>query len=299
MTETPQIPQVPQSLVQIRPIGVVVSDFKEFSQPTSYTSESMIFIREDLELGLTGLEHFSHIYVFYYQHRKKEWQRAAGWAETDEQILTMPLAGEPTCKGIYTTRAPARPSGIGTCVCELLRRRGNKLWVKGLDAFNGTAILDIKIYLPRYDSFPNATEPLHWCARHDLAETSQTLHWDTMNVGVTLGMRAALRAMRELGVARGEADSAEVVGGNFFAQGVEGVSGCSVLRGTMQFEMKTKSTGDWTLVMRKGERCVRIELFDRLFAGADEVLSLEDAVLFSSVDTANDLQAITAGGPTS
>jgi tRNA-Thr(GGU) m(6)t(6)A37 methyltransferase TsaA len=277
------MPQVSTESISIRPIGVVVSDFREFSQKTDYNAESTIFIREDLEPGLTGLEHFSHIYVFYHQHRRKEWQQSVGWADTDEQILTMPLAGEPTCKGIYTTRAPARPSGIGTAVCELLWRRGNLLRVRGLDAFDGTSVLDIKIYLPRYDSFPQATEPLHWCARHELLETSRTLHWDTMNVGLTLGLRAGLRAMKDLGIGRGDAEMAEVTGGNFFAQGIEGITGCSVMHGTMIFTEKIKPVGDWRLTLRADGRDVTIQLLDRLHAGADEVLGAADEALFASV----------------
>ena len=111
--------QVPQEPVSIRPIGVVVSDFKDFDQKTNYNAESMIYIREDLEPGLTGLENFSHIHVLYHQHRRKDWQQAVGWTDKPDQILTMPLPGDPSCKGIYTTRSPARPSGIGSCIAEL------------------------------------------------------------------------------------------------------------------------------------------------------------------------------------
>jgi tRNA-Thr(GGU) m(6)t(6)A37 methyltransferase TsaA len=276
------MPQVPQEPVTIRPIGVVVSDFSDFDQKTNYEDEKEIFIREDLELGLTGLEHFSHIYVLYHQHRRKEWQQSVGWAENENQILTMPLSGEPSCKGIYTTRAPARPSGIGSCICELLRRDGNRLIVKGLDAFGGTAVLDIKIYLPRYDSFPEAAAPLHWCATHPLGLTSKTLHWDTMNVGMTLGMRAGLKALQLLGLSRGEAQNAEVVGGNFFAQGIEGVTGCSVLRYTMTFTEKIRPMGDWTLRLVHEGRTASIGLRDQLYQGADEVLCASDDRLFSA-----------------
>jgi tRNA-Thr(GGU) m(6)t(6)A37 methyltransferase TsaA len=271
--------------VSIKPIGVVESEFKDFAQPTRYDAESTVVIREDLADGLIGIEHFSHIHVLYFQHRKKDWQKAMGLSQTDEQVLTMALAGEPTCKGIYTSRSPARPSGTGSCTVELLRRDGNRLLVKGLDAFDGTPVLDIKIYIPRYDSFPMADAPLHWCARHGIDTTSRLLHWDTMNVGLTLGLRAGLRAMRELDVARGEADHATVVGGQFFAQGVEGISGCSVLRHNLDFIDKAKSIADWSLTLTKAGRSVEIRLADRLYAGADEVLSRPDDQLFVSVET--------------
>ena len=274
-----------QDSVSIAPIGVVESEFSDFSQPTSYDSESMLVIREDLADGLIGIEHFSHIHVLYFQHRKKDWQKAMGLSQTDEQVLTMPLAGEPTCKGIYTSRSPARPSGIGSCIVELLARDGNRLLVKGLDAFSGTPLLDIKIYVPRYDSFPMADAPLHWCARHGIDTTSRLLHWDTMNVGLTLGLRVGQRAMKELDLSRGDADHATVTGGQFFAQGVEGITGCSILRHNLDFIDKARSIADWSLVLKNGTRQVEIRLADRLYAGADEVLSLPDEQLFTSVQT--------------
>ncbi len=269
--------------VTITPVGVVESEFKDFSQPTRYDAESVIAIREELADGLIGIEHFSHIHVLYYQHRKKEWQKAMGLSSTDDQVLTMPLAGEPTCKGVWTSRSPARPSGIGSCIVELVRRDKNRLTVKGLDAFDGTAVLDIKIYIPRYDSFPMADAPLHWCARHDIDVTSRLLHWDTMSVGLTLGLRAGQRALKELDLSRCEADHATVVGGQFFAQGVEGVTGCSVLRHNLDFVDKARSIADWSLTLTKGARTVEIRLADRLYAGADEVLSLSDEILFAGV----------------
>ena len=268
--------------VTIRPIGVVVSPLKDFDQLPTYGEESSICIRENLAEGLIGLEHFSHIHVLYYQHRRDEWKLRAH-IPAGEEILTMPLMGEPTCKGIYTSRSPARPSGIGSCVVELLRRDGNRLQVRGLDAVDGTPVLDIKIYIPRYDCFPFADAPLHWCQKTQMLTTSRLLHWDTMSVGLTLGMRAGQRALRELGLTRGDRKHAVVHGGNFFGQGVEAVTGCSVMHGTMQFEEKPKSLADWFVRVDGGDRRVEVRIKDQLYAGADEVLSLDDQHLFASV----------------
>jgi tRNA-Thr(GGU) m(6)t(6)A37 methyltransferase TsaA len=271
-----------QQPVTIRPIGVVVSDLKNFDQIPTYREESYLSIREDLAEGLIGLEHFSHLHVIYHQHLRAEWKKRANIPE-GEEILTMPLMGEPTCKGIYTSRSPARPSGMGSCIVELLRRDGNKLHVRGLDAVDGTPILDLKIYIPRYDSFPLADAPLHWCQKTEMRTTSRLLHWDTMNVALTLGMRAGQRALHELGVARGEGTRAAVHGGDFFAQGVEAVTGCSVLHGTMSFEEKAKSMADWFVLLEANAHSIEIRMKDHLYAGADEVLSLKDEDLFASV----------------
>ncbi len=271
-----------QQPVTIRPIGVVESELKNFEQIPNYTEEASLCLREELAEGLVGIEHFSHIHVLYHQHRREEWKRRANIPE-GEEILTQPLVGEPSCKGIYTSRSPARPSGVGSCIVEILRREKNRLYVRGLDAVDGTPILDIKIYIPTYDYFPNAVAPLHWCQKTPMQTTSRLLHWDTMNVALTLGMRAGKRALHELGVTRGEGARAEVHGGDFFGQGVEAVTGCSVLHGTMAFVEKPKSISDWFVRLATDEKRVEIRIKDQLFAGADEVLTLGDDELLESV----------------
>jgi formylmethanofuran dehydrogenase subunit E len=98
-------------------------------------------------------------------------------------------------------------------------------------------------------------------------------------------MRAGKRAMHELGVSRGGATHAIVHGGDFFAQGVEAVTGCSALYGNMEFEEKAKSITDWYVCLQADGKQVELRIKDRLFAGADEVLSLADEDLLESVMT--------------
>ena len=147
---------------------------------------------------------------------------------------------------------------------------------------DGTPILDIEIYIPRHDSFPAADAPLHWCQKSEMLTTSRLLHWDTMNVALTLGMRAGQRAMHELGVTRGDFKRAVVHGGNFFGQGVEAVTGCSVMHGTMNFVDKSRLRAEWLVILEAGGRSVEVRVKDQLYAGADEVLSLKDEHLFTS-----------------
>jgi formylmethanofuran dehydrogenase subunit E len=271
--------------VSIRPVGVVLSPLKNFDQVPRYDEESVILMRGDLLPALAGLEHFSHLHVLYRQHRRGEWKKRAGLAE-DVETLTMPNVGEPTCKGVYTSRSPARPSGIGSCVAELLGRDENKLQVRGLDAVDGTPVLDIKIYIARYDCFPNAISPLHWCQKTELLDTSRLLHWETMSVSLTLGMRAGQRALKELQAGRAERKIAHVQGGNFFAEGVEGITGCSVIHGSMTFEEKSKSVADWVVRADSDGRSVTIRMKDRPWESAGDVLAADDELLFQSVEVA-------------
>nr|QNO54880.1 hypothetical protein NLMONJAO_00001 [Methanosarcinales archaeon ANME-1 ERB7] len=66
--------------------------------------------------------------------------------------------------GVFASRSPSRPNYIGLCVAGLAKLEGNILSVKGLDAFEGSSIIDIKPYIPRIDAFPEAAVP-QW-ARH-------------------------------------------------------------------------------------------------------------------------------------
>lgn len=71
--------------------------------------------------------------------------------------------------GFLAIRTPDRPNPIGLTVVKLLRRRGNRLWVEGLDAWSGTPVLDIKPYT-RKDAIKTFRMP-GWVKRLDKAET--------------------------------------------------------------------------------------------------------------------------------
>lgn len=273
---------VPQEPVSIRPVGVVVSDFKECSRTFDYNRESIIYMREDLTDALIGVEYFSHIHVIYYQHRREDWFKLIEW-EQDESPITLPFASEPACQGVYSTRSPSRPSAMGSCVVELLKREENRLHVKGLDAVDGTPVLDIKIYIPHYDAFPLAETPLNWCMGHDLITSSRHFHWDTINVGLTLGLRAGAKALQVIESGRGEALRAEVTGGHFFAQGVEGATGCSVIKGNMVFKELRSSPGQWKLKLVGRTSEVEISFNDHIYSGASEVLEVGDDIIFASL----------------
>ncbi len=60
---------------------------------------------------------------------------------------------------VLSTRTPKRPNPIGIACPRLLRRDGNRLYVKGIDAWDGTPIIDIKGYYPRDEQRPDATVP--------------------------------------------------------------------------------------------------------------------------------------------
>jgi tRNA (adenine37-N6)-methyltransferase len=113
---------------------------------------SEILVDEHLAEGLVGLADFSHAVVLFYLDKaafdeEKHLQRHPRNRED------MPLVG------IFSQRGKDRPNQIGMTTVEILSVTGNRLKVKGLDAVNGTPVLDIKPYYPIYDSRIEATVP--------------------------------------------------------------------------------------------------------------------------------------------
>ncbi len=142
---------VPREPVGIRPIGVVRNEVRE-SRPDGWEQvRSSIIVREDLAMGLDGIDDYSHIIVIFAFDKVPE----------SEQRLRVPMHGLPAVpeQGVFATRSQRRPSPIGVSVVKLLRRRGNVLWVAGLDAINETPVLDIKPYYAHYDSVADASVP--------------------------------------------------------------------------------------------------------------------------------------------
>ena len=61
--------------------------------------------------------------------------------------------------GLFATRTPHRPNPIGLSVVKINKIEGNRIYISGLDLVDGTPVLDIKPYIPSYDSIPNAIVP--------------------------------------------------------------------------------------------------------------------------------------------
>jgi tRNA-Thr(GGU) m(6)t(6)A37 methyltransferase TsaA len=136
----------------LKPIGIVRSDIKRTQYPGWREVISEIVIDEDLTEALDGLDEFSHIIVLYWMH---------GITPREKLPPKTRPKGDPKARlvGRFATRAPSRPNPIGKSTVELLEIKGNILKVKGLDAIDGTPVLDIKPYLPGYDSARDAKVP--------------------------------------------------------------------------------------------------------------------------------------------
>jgi len=122
--------------IRIKPIGYVHrASKKEDVRDRSLVSR--IVIRRHLVKALEGVEDFSHLFVIFYMHKVKEEERQA--------LKTHPRGrADLPLLGVFATRTAFRPNPIGLTLVELLERKDNVLFVKDLDAFDGTPVLDLK-----------------------------------------------------------------------------------------------------------------------------------------------------------
>lgn len=136
-------------------IGIVRNELKEVGTDGEDKREvvSEIVIDNSLTEALDGLEEYSHIIVLWWMHL----------VTLDKVKLKAHPMGrkELPSKGIFALRTPNRPNPIGKTTVRLIHRQGNLLKVEGLEALDGSPIIDIKPYIPGYDSAVNAKVP-HW-----------------------------------------------------------------------------------------------------------------------------------------
>ncbi len=107
--------------------------------------------------GLRDLEGYSHLMVVFFMHHV-----------TDCELLHVPQGkvGIVPEVGIFACRCAQRPNPIGITTVKILRVNDNVITVQGLDAIDGTPILDIKPHTPQYDCVSDAKVP-EWVHRLD------------------------------------------------------------------------------------------------------------------------------------
>jgi tRNA-Thr(GGU) m(6)t(6)A37 methyltransferase TsaA len=130
--------------ITYKPIGVIHSPFKEPKgtpiQPAGAkgTGGSVEVFPEYAE-GLKDIEGFSHIILIYHFHLSK------GASLTARPFM------DSEARGVFAVRAPSRPNPIGISVVRLVRVEGVILHIQDVDIVDGTPLLDIKPYVPRFD----------------------------------------------------------------------------------------------------------------------------------------------------
>ncbi len=116
-------------------IGHVENEFDHLASPSEIRAvESRIILNPSLTVGLKGLEPGQQVMVVFCFHRSEGFE-----------LLQHPRGDESRPRrGVFALRSPRRPNPIGVTVVDLVAIEGNVLCVRGLDAVNGTPVLDLK-----------------------------------------------------------------------------------------------------------------------------------------------------------
>ncbi|MBI4326743.1 MAG: tRNA (N6-threonylcarbamoyladenosine(37)-N6)-methyltransferase TrmO [Chloroflexi bacterium] len=137
------------SRIVLHPIGIIRSGHRlaewtpvqpVYERGTSGRAEILPAYRD----GLEGLAGFSHVFLLYHFHR----------AEPPE-LRVQPFTGDHPC-GVFATRHPQRPNGIGLSLVRLVRIEDPVLHLESVDILDGTPLLDLKPFIPRFDCIEGA-----------------------------------------------------------------------------------------------------------------------------------------------
>ncbi|MEW6207147.1 MAG: SAM-dependent methyltransferase [Acidobacteriota bacterium] len=133
--------------INLEPIGMVRSSRRAVEDDCWGGVISVITLSEPLsEESLRGIEEFSHAEVIFYFHLVEEEKIITGARHPRNNPLWPAV-------GILAQRGKNRPNRLGLSIVKIIRREGNKIYVTGLDAIDGTPVLDIKPvmkeFLPR------------------------------------------------------------------------------------------------------------------------------------------------------
>jgi len=133
-------------MIELNPIGIIHTPFTTLSgmpiQPAGGAGiQGKVELFEEYQAGLKDLDGFSHIILLYYFHRSQGFQ-----------LQVVPFM-DTQVRGLFATRAPKRPNPIGLSVVQLDRIENGVLHIQNVDILDGSPLLDIKPYVPDFDSY--------------------------------------------------------------------------------------------------------------------------------------------------
>ena len=140
--------------ITLKVIGRVRNSIQEMKRNGWEGLVSEIMIQPEYEEALEGLAGYSHLYILFWLNQLPK-PPAKMKKVHPKARLDLPLVG------IFATRTQYRPNPIGLTLVELLGLKKNILKVRGLDALDGTPVIDIKPISPRYE-FPKKFKVPKW-----------------------------------------------------------------------------------------------------------------------------------------
>lgn len=135
--------------IDINTIGIVKNDVKQPRFGNFANEVSEIVVDEKFSGALEGIDDYSHVIIVYWMDKVRDY------------VIQHRPQGNPNVPvvGIFSCRCPQRPNPIAMTTVKLIGHEGNRIKVKGLDALDGTPVIDIKPYWPQYDKVEDGRIP--------------------------------------------------------------------------------------------------------------------------------------------
>ena len=148
-TLSPNLHQAGRTPVVLSPIGEIRTPFLHVEGMPIQTiyaqdAEGVVDVFPEFAAGLADLEGFERLWLLYHLH---------GTRSTELTVYPFLDSAE---RGVFATRAPVRPNHLGLSAVRLVRIEGSRIHVAGVDMLNGTPLIDIKPYVPAFDSHTTA-----------------------------------------------------------------------------------------------------------------------------------------------
>ncbi len=240
------------------PIGIVRNDFDE---PVDYRKikekNSVIEIFDDYSDALLGIDEYDYLDIVFHFHK------------SESKLQTTTFNKPDVLRGVFASRSPKRPNLIGVTSVKLLGKNKNLLTVQGLDAINGTPVLDIKncdtsLFAYEYDNNPIHQGKLKTAPRIDIRNEIHANRTESLMIkagqmhghfcpGLAMGIMAATYAMNHMET---ESDGMEDLlaiteTNNCFSDGVQFVTGCAFGNNSLIYKDFGKTA--FTLTKRDGK----------------------------------------------
>ena len=143
--------------MKYKPIGIIHSPFKEpvgtpIQPAGAKGANGIVEIFPEYAEGLKDIEGFSHIILLYHFHLSRV-----------STLIVRPYMDN-EAHGVFAMRGPSRPNPIGVSVVRLVRVEGNMLHIRDVDIVDGTPLLDIKPYIPEFDT--REVERIGWLEKN-------------------------------------------------------------------------------------------------------------------------------------
>ncbi len=251
-------------MLEVNEIGVVRNIFSEPDDPFKMKKKiSTIVIHEKYEEGLYKIDNIEYLQVLFYFHR----------VERAKELIGPTYSGE--TKGVFASRSQHRPSSIGLTTVKLLGRTGRELKVEGLDAINGTPVIDIKPFVLTMDLQEKEKMKEEGYLKYPRMEFMKLIRsWDLKTLlkkaavlhghycpGLAFGVMAGAYMINEMGWKNEGMENVLVIAetNNCSVDGIQMITGCTLGNNALIFRDLSKTA--FTFTNRKGDG-IRLSLKD-------------------------------------